>query len=243
MKLLPTSLAAAAATGALAVLVALPLQSSGAPKPVQNAVNKPQQAAPKPAAKPPANKPAEPASEPAADPAAPADEDQAQALTARYARAAAVGDEHKWLAQLAGKWKTVTKTIIKAGIPPVESAGTSEFKLLMDGRFVIENNNSTGAPGPSQGMGIVGFNNVTQKYERVWFDTKSTAMMKSEGLFIKDRDEIRWVDQWCDPVLGMQTTHSTLRRLKDGKEFSFTQSVQGPNDRVDVVMSMQYRKD
>lgn len=223
---LGTTLAAAAC----AALIALPLRAAVAQNGAgQNAQNKP---APKQdAAK--------------GDPAAATDDKKAEtdaAITTRYEKAAAIGDEHKWLATLAGKWKTVARHTIKPGSALIESTGTSEFKLLMDGRYLIENNLSSGSLGNTQGMGVMGFNNITRKYERCWFDSHSTAMVKSEGDYSKDRDEIRWTDQWTDPVAGqITTTKSSLRRL-DEKHMAFTRSVLLPNKEEFTTLVLQYQK-
>ena len=229
---LGTTLAAAAC----AALIALPLRAASA----QNAAGQNgagQNAQNKPAPKQEATK-GEPA--PAATDEKKAESDAA--ITTRYEKAAAIGEQHKWLGTLAGKWKTVTRQTIKPGAALMESSGTSEFKLLMDGRYLIENNLSAGSLGNSQGMGAIGFNNITQKYERVWFDSHSTAMVKSEGDYLKDRDEIRWTDQWTDPVAGqIITTKSSLRRL-DEKHMAFTRSVTLPNKEEFTTLVMQYQK-
>ena len=230
-------LGTALAATALATFVALP-QNAGKPN-AQNAQNKPkpQQQAPKDTAKG-GEKPADPKAEGKED--MPHDADAA--ITARYQKAAAVGEEHKWLAGLTGKWKTSSKQSIKPNSTPIEATGTSEFKLFMEGRFLIENNSSNGAQGAAQGMGIVGFNNVTGKYERIWFDSRSTAMLKSEGEYVKDLDAIKWADQWCDPVTGqVSTTTSSLRRLDD-KRMVFTQSIKLPNNQEFNSVVVQYQK-
>ena len=247
MKLAVTTLASALSSVTLLALLAVPQQ---------NAPAKPQNA-PKPKPTPPAAKPAEPPakSEPppaaasgdpaaqAADPSAkPAGPDADTALANRYLRAAEIGDEHKWLGNLQGKWKTLTTQRIKPDAPPVESTGTSEFQLFMDGRFLLENNKSGGSAGNSQGMGIIGFNNMTKKYERVWFDTHSTAMLKSEGTYDKSHDEILWTDQWCDPTTGqIVTTQSALRRNSD-KDYIFTQTETLPTKAVFLTLKVQYKK-
>jgi hypothetical protein len=230
--------------------------------PLQNAGGAPPQNAPKP--KPPAAKPGDQAAKPAPQQAAPeqpapqapaagADAKGADAagkpsagsdtaLANRYIRAAEIGDEHKWLAGLQGKWKTLTTQRITPTATAMESTGTSEFQVFMDGRFLLENNKSGGGAGVSQGMGIIGFNNLTRKFERVWFDTHSTAMVKSEGDYDKDHDEIRWTDQWCDPGTGqVVTTQSTLRRTSD-KELLFTQIETLPNKSAFTMLRVQYKK-
>ncbi|HEX5008924.1 MAG TPA: DUF1579 family protein, partial [Planctomycetota bacterium] len=225
MKLVPNTLGTALAGIALLATIAWATQDGSKPQ------NQPKL---KPAASAPQNAPkkaqvatAPPHQEPAGDMAKadadghPTRADADAAFAARYAKAAAVGDEQKWLAGFVGKWKTVTRQTLKPGTPPIESAGSSEFKMFMDGRFLVESNNSAGGVGNCSGMGVIGFNNLTGKYERVWFDSHSTAMVKSEGSFTKGRDEIRWVDQFTDPGLGkVIATTSSLRRLSD-KEMAF----------------------
>jgi Protein of unknown function (DUF1579) len=253
MKFVPTTLGTALAGIALLATFAWAAQDAGTPKPQNPTKPKPSGTAPQtPAKKAPAaagnpapqdaagDKP--PQAKPDADGTAPPMDADA-AVAARYARAAAVGEQQKWLAGFSGKWKTATRQVLKPGTPPIESAGTSEFKMLMDGRFLVESNTSAGGAGTFTAMGIIGFNNLTQKYERVWFDSHSTAMIKSEGAYVKDRDEIRWVDQYTDPGLGkVVTTTSLLRRVSD-KEFAFTQTVELPNNSMFVTFAMQYRKD
>jgi hypothetical protein len=252
MRSVSTLLGTALTAAALITLVALPQQNAGAKVP---------QNAPKPAAKPPEQtKPAPPQSAPkdgkpadpkagadakAADPNAQASEKAKEteaAIAARYERVATPGEEHKWMANFVGKWKTTSKVMLKPNTPLIESTGTSEFKLLMDGRFLIESNSSSNAQGNSQGMGVIGFNNVTKKYERVWFDSRSTAMVKSEGDYAKERDEIRWSDQWTDPgAAQVITTLSSLHRLND-KQFIFTQSITLPNNETFIALVVQYQK-
>jgi len=246
MKLVPTTIGTALA--GIALLASIAWAAQDASKPQNQPKPKPAAPAPQSAPKKAPAAAAAPQQDPAGDkPKADADGkppmDADAAFAARYAKAAAVGDEQKWLAGFAGKWKTVTKQTLKPGAPAIESAGSSEFKMLMDGRFLVESNNSAGGAGTCSGMGVVGFNNLTGKYERVWFDSHSTAMVKSEGEFIKDRDEIRWVDQFTDPGLGkVISTTSSLRRMSD-KELVFMQTVEMPNKSVFVTLSTQYRKD
>jgi hypothetical protein len=251
MKLVPTTLGTALAGIALLATVAWSAQDAGTGKPQNQPKPKAAGTAPQAPAKkaPPTANAApqdaagdKPKAKPDAEGAtAPMDADAA--VAARYAKAAAVGEAHKWLANFVGKWKTASRQTLKPGTPAIESAGTSEFKMLMDGRFLVESNSSAGGAGTFTAMGVIGFNNLTGKYERVWFDSHSTAMVKSEGDYNKVRDEIRWVDQFTDPGLGrVITTTSSLRRVSD-TEVAFVQTVEMPNKSVFVTFTMQYRKD
>ena len=59
-----------------------------------------------------------------------------QAEMERYKKLATPGEPHKLLASLAGSWTTKTKEWMEPGKPPVESTGSAEMKMLLDGRFL-----------------------------------------------------------------------------------------------------------
>lgn len=246
MKLGILSIGTALAGTVLLAAVAWPAQDAagakpGAAKPAQGAK---QQAKPqtKPAAKPQPAPATEPAEDPAAAPAAegkPGNEDAMMAT--RFAKAAKLTAQHEWLATFVGKWKLVSTYTIMPSKPKVESTGSSEFKMLMDGRFLVESRDANGGAGPFKGMGVIGFNSITGKAERVWFDTSSTAMVKSEGELNVEHNEIRWVDTWTDPLkVGVTTTTSVLTKQSDS-EFTF-QQINEFHGQTFMTLVVKYRK-
>ena len=59
-----------------------------------------------------------------------------KAAMEHYKKLAAPGEPHKLLASLAGSWTTKTKEWMEPGKPPVESTGSAEMKMLLDGHFL-----------------------------------------------------------------------------------------------------------
>ena len=53
-----------------------------------------------------------------------------------YQKLATPGEPHKLFASLAGSWTTKTKEWMEPSKPPMESDGTVEMKMLLDGRFL-----------------------------------------------------------------------------------------------------------
>jgi len=269
MKLGVTTIGTALAGIALLAAVAWPAQDAAGSKPgaakAKPAQTKPAQAtkaqtqpankpkaAPgtKPQAAQTAKPPAKPAAKPADKPADAAAADDKAAGTAdidsimatRFTKAATPTANHTWLATFVGKWKMVSSYTIMPDKPAVESTGTSEFKMLMDGRFLVESREANGGAGPFKGMGVIGFNSVTGKAERVWFDSTSTAMVKSEGELNAERNEIRWTDTWTDPLQnGVHTTTSVLKKVSD-TEFTF-QQLNDFHGTTFKSLLVQYRKD
>ena len=60
-----------------------------------------------------------------------------QAMMDTYKKLAIPGEPHKQLASLAGSWTTKTKEWMDPSKPPMESTGTCEEKVLLDGRYLV----------------------------------------------------------------------------------------------------------
>lgn len=248
------------APAALAALASLPAQDAGAAKPKAPPAGKPaaqagkgaaqagkQDAKPgaKPGAKPPAKPGAKPAAEPAAQPAgqeAPAGNTPGAAITKRYQDAMTPGEPHAWLAKLEGKWKTSARLLTEPDGPAVEMTGTSEFKMLMDGRFLVESHDAGGSAGPFRGMGMLGFNNITGKYERVWFDSNSTAMLRSEGEYVAEGNSIRWTDQRSDPRTG-RVIETTSKLTVESDTAMTLLTMESLNRETFKALEVHYRKE
>jgi hypothetical protein len=98
-----------------------------------------------------------------------------------FMKAAAPGEHHAQLATWEGTWDLVVKHWMDPNMPPGESDATSVFKTVMGGRYVIEDVEGTTPMGPFQGMGMTGFDNVTQQYVNTWIDNMSTGVMVARG--------------------------------------------------------------
>ena len=103
------------------------------------------------------------------------------AAMARAMQAMQPGTEHKELAGMVGKWKTDVAYTMTAGAPPMEWSGTSTFTMLMDGRYLQEDHESSGPMGPYKGRSTTGFNNMTKQYESTWIDSMGTGIVYLSG--------------------------------------------------------------
>lgn len=118
----------------------------------------------------------------AADKAAPMDP-KMQEMMKKYEAAATPGEAHKVLANISGKWKTASQMWESPDAKPASSKGTANFKMILGGRWLQQEFKGTAMGKPFQGIGLVGYDNVKQKYESHWFDSMSTASMEAEGDF------------------------------------------------------------
>ena len=107
--------------------------------------------------------------------------------------AATPGENQKRLTEDVGQWTGKCKTWMIPDAPPQESEVSSTVTSMFDGRYIkVDIDGEMAGMGPYKGMGIYGFDNVSQKFVATWIDTQSTGMMVGEGEISKDGKTLTW---------------------------------------------------
>lgn len=114
-------------------------------------------------------------------PAAKAADPKMEEMMKKAEAAGAPGAAHKALAPLAGEWTAEVKSWMTPGAPPMVSKGTAKATWVMDGRYLQEEFHGDFMGRPFHGMSLMGYDNMTKKYNSVWIDNMSTIMVKTEG--------------------------------------------------------------
>ena len=97
-------------------------------------------------------------------------------------QAATPGKMHEHLVQGVGEWKGKHTMWLAPGAPPLTSECTCTETPLMDGRYVkVEMKGEIPGMGPYTGLGIMGFDNVSQEFVATWLDNHSTGLMTATG--------------------------------------------------------------
>ncbi|MEO8192100.1 MAG: DUF1579 family protein, partial [Acidobacteriota bacterium] len=134
-------------------------------------------------------------------PAAKAATDEKAAMEAMM-KAATPGENHKKLEAFVGTFDVKVKMWEKPGAAPQESAGTSEGKMVLGGRYVHEDFQGTFMGQPFTGMGMTGYDNVQNKFVSTWADTMSTGIMTSTGKANASGNGMDMSASMADPVTG-----------------------------------------
>src|ERR1043165_7012037 len=100
----------------------------------------------------------------AKNPPKPPTPEEMKAQMEAYEQAAQVGDQHKVLQKLAGKWDTVSKMSAMPGMPAAETKGTSEARSILGGRQVLEQSQGTMMGKPFNGLFLIGYDNTLKEY-------------------------------------------------------------------------------
>jgi uncharacterized protein DUF1579 len=143
-----------------------------------------------------------------------------QAMMEMYKKLATPGEPHKLFASLAGSWTTTTKSWMEPGKPPMESTGSAEMKMLLDGRFLQQEFTGEMMGQPFSGVGIDAYDNLRKKYVTAWVDTMGTGIFIMEGTASADGKTITLRGQHGEPG-GGHMTHRAVWKIVDANTQTF----------------------
>ncbi len=133
-------------------------------------------------------------------------------------RAMQPGPAHQKLAALAGAW-TYKSKMSMPGQSAEESEGTAKLSMILDGRFLHEENAGTMMGMPFQGGKLLGYNNGSKKYEGVWMYTLGTGMLLLSGTSDDDGKTVRCTASF-DNEVGIRETMNVTYKFTDNDHFS-----------------------
>lgn len=94
------------------------------------------------------------------------------------------GEEHKALERFLGKWNTST-SLMMPGAPPA-SQGTTEFRWLIDGYFVISEGETMMMGQNVKSVSIHGYDKFKMSYVASMMSSQDTALRSAEGDLTRD---------------------------------------------------------
>jgi hypothetical protein len=154
-----------------------------------------------------------------------------------YRKVGTPGAPHKLLARLEGSWITRTRGWMEPDKPPMESTGTCEQKLILDGHYLRQEYEGDMMGVPFSGINILGYNNHTKKYESVWIDSMSTAIFYFVGTASKDGRTITQECSYDDPVRGPSVWRS-VTKIKDDNTQEFEMFIKPKRGKEEKMMEM-----
>ncbi len=98
-----------------------------------------------------------------------------------YVKAATPGKYHQMIANCVGEWKVVQTSWFQPGAAPVKSEGSSSRKMILGGRFLMNEHKGSVAGWPFEGLGILGYDNVSQNFDLTWRSTMETDVTIATG--------------------------------------------------------------
>lgn len=164
-----------------------------------------------------------------------------QAMMEVYTKLAAPGEQHKQLASLAGSWTTKTKEWMEPNKPPVESTGTAEMKMLLDGRFLQQELTGQMMGQAFSGIEITAYDNLLKRYVTSWMSTMGTGIFMMEGTASTDGKTITLKGQHAEPGGGFMK-HRAIWKIVDSNTQTFDMYGTHPGGKEWKVMEMTYTR-
>jgi hypothetical protein len=151
------------------------------------------------------------------------------------------GPEQAYLAKRAGEYARSVKFL---GQPNAVGApagtGTAKISVILDGRFIQEENNDTVFGRPVSGMRLWGYNNVTKQYEAVWTYTMSTAITMLTGTSSDGGKTIEFTSTGASGG-NNNPLHAVVRQVTDD-QFVVTLSTAGPDGKEAAFQETTYTR-
>jgi hypothetical protein len=151
------------------------------------------------------------------------------------------GAEQAFLAKRAGEYTRTVKFVGQPGADAPAGTGSSKISVILDGRFIQEENNDTVFGRPVLGLRLWGYNNVTKQYEAVWTYTMSTAILMLTGTSTDSGKTIEYTSTSGTPGGNDAPLHARVRQMSDD-QFVVTLWSAGPDGKEAAFQETTYTR-
>lgn len=110
------------------------------------------------------------------------------------------GKEHELLARGVGTWNGKCEMWMAAGMPGMKSECVSVVSKVFDGRYIQVDNTGDMMGMPFHGIGVNGFDNVSQKFVSTWIDNMGTGIMTGTGVMGEGNKTMTWNYTYNCPI-------------------------------------------
>jgi hypothetical protein len=173
----------------------------------------------------------------------PAARDEKAAMEA-WQKAMTPGEGQKRLAPMVGTFETRVRTWMDMDPtkPPEETAGTSVNTWVLGDRYVQMKHEGIFMGEMFNGIGFMGFDNVSRKYVSTWMDTAATGMMWSTGTIDAAGKVTTMKAMVNDPATGKPSPADTKLTITDNDHHKMEMWGKGPDGKMTKIMEIEYTR-
>jgi hypothetical protein len=165
-----------------------------------------------------------------------------KAMMEAMQKASTPGEVHKKLEPFVGTFDARLQMWTDPSKPPETSTGTMTNTWVMGNRFVQQSFEGTFMGQPFNGMGYVGYDNVTKKIQSVWMDSMSTGMMWMTGTADAAGKAVTTKGMMSDPMRGKAVSVEDRIAIADNDHHTFEMWGKGPDGKPMKYMEIQYTR-
>ena len=173
---------------------------------------------------------------------APAPSKDQQAMEAAMKSFATPGPAHQVLQQKAGKWSLAVKMFMPGAPAAMESKGTSEMKMIMDGRYLQDTTEGSFMEQPFHGQGLTGYDNLKKKYVGTWIDNMGTGIMTAEGSYDAGSKTFSYTNEMPDSSMTKYVKGRSTETWTDNDHWTMKSYAPGPDGKEYMCMQIDYAR-
>lgn len=162
-------------------------------------------------------------------------------LNAMFMKLAQPGEPHERFKEMVGEWTCTCRSYDAGPDNPEVTSGKARFTLLLGGRFLQQDMESTFHGMPYQGRGLTGYDNAQQKYVGTWIDSFGTGMLHTEGTLDPETKSMTETAQMNTPA-GVMNLRMVSEHKSDD-EFLFTMYMKTPQGEQKMMEILYERKE
>lgn len=151
-------------------------------------------------------------------------------------------DPQKVLDQLVGNWTYTAKWWDAPQSEPMEWDGKFKAEWVLDRSFVEFKARADSNERDYEGMGFMGYDNVTGKYSHIWFDTTGTGMWISTGRYNADKNAITDTGKYSNPASGKRDWYKGVTTFSGEDVMSYEFFIKGAGGKEFRQMEILYKR-
>jgi hypothetical protein len=165
-----------------------------------------------------------------------------QASMAAWQKAMTPGEHHKALEPLVGTFDARFRMWMQPGTPPQESAGVSENRFILGGRYLQQSYKGMAMGMPFEGIGYTGYDNVQKKYVGTWMDSFGTGIMIGLGTGSPTPKEMTMKNDYFDPMTGKPCSSRSVISVADTNHHKYEMYGPAPDGKEFKMMEIEYTR-
>lgn len=150
------------------------------------------------------------------------------------------GKAHEVLGKLEGSWDYILKWWDEPGAEAGIASGTSEKKLIMDGRYLTMNHKGTWSGEAFEGFGIKSYDNTKEEYGTVWIDNLGTGLSVTSGSYDPKTKEL--TESGTTTLTGSETPYRGVTTFVDDSTYTYEYFITYPDGTEFRHMVVMYNK-
>lgn len=170
-----------------------------------------------------------------------------EAIMARWEAFMTPGEHHQHMTQWAGEWDLTIVMWQGPGGDPEQSKATSNARLIMGGRYLLEEVRGSfdmggGEPTTFEGMALMGYDNHKNQYFSVWIDNMGTGLWEEWGTCDGEGKVLTTKGRSYDPMIGAERDSKSVATIVDADTRKLEMFMPGPDGRMFKNMEITYRR-